>query len=347
MKGQLQERSFWIDAVKAICMISVYLLHSEAYYDTGGTSFGYLLIPFYVNAFFFVSGYLFFKKHIAEGQYTYINKWGGAKKDLINLFYRLLVPTILFSSLIYLPKVLFHSAEVSIGRYFYDVFGGISYWFTSALVVAQIILILLILFRFKKIWMYVLSTFLLFGLGIYLNLNRSTNDATAFFPWFYKTGLVYTFIMTLGGIYYLYEKKIETILKYGWLVIFFIYAAIIISTWNTHSIRSIGLGGICNLAGFIAMICSTLFLIRLTKRMKHVHWIEFIGKNSILFYFFSGVMPAACGTLMNHVSVQKNYMLTIVVCILSLTISYFIAMIIERYLPFLTDLRKLKHNEQT
>lgn len=54
----------WVDAIKAICMIAVYLLHSEKYYGTAGVSYGYVVQPFYVNAFFFVSGYLFFRKHL-------------------------------------------------------------------------------------------------------------------------------------------------------------------------------------------------------------------------------------------------------------------------------------------
>lgn len=53
---------YWINALKAICMISVYIVHSEEYYGTGGVSYGYVLRPFYVNAFFLVSGYLFLKK---------------------------------------------------------------------------------------------------------------------------------------------------------------------------------------------------------------------------------------------------------------------------------------------
>lgn len=72
-----KERKTWIDSVKAICMIGVYILHSEAYYGIGGVSYGYCLTPFYVNAFFFVSGYLFFKKHIEKSEVIYRqNGWG-------------------------------------------------------------------------------------------------------------------------------------------------------------------------------------------------------------------------------------------------------------------------------
>ena len=76
---------FWIDAVKAICMFSVYLLHSQQYYGLGNTDYGYALMPFYVNAFFFVSGYLFFKKYLAF-DLTNIKSGGGecVKKCIIS-----------------------------------------------------------------------------------------------------------------------------------------------------------------------------------------------------------------------------------------------------------------------
>ena len=36
--ANMAQRLFWIDNVKAICMIGVYLLHSEAYYGFGDYS---------------------------------------------------------------------------------------------------------------------------------------------------------------------------------------------------------------------------------------------------------------------------------------------------------------------
>ena len=56
----------WIDNVKALCMIGVFLLHSEAYYGYGSVQYGIFLTPFYVNAFFFVSGYLLFRKWLND-----------------------------------------------------------------------------------------------------------------------------------------------------------------------------------------------------------------------------------------------------------------------------------------
>lgn len=331
----------WVDSIKAICMIAVYLLHSETYYGTAGVSYGYAVQPFYVNAFFFVSGYLFFRKYLNLKMLTNTNG-GGYWYALKNVFFRLIIPTLLFSTIIYLPKVLFHSGTATWKDYFFDVFGGISYWFTSALVVAQIILLTLLLFRQTHIVFYLGVTFLLAGLGMHLNLERMSSTAVAFFPWFYKTGLVYTFVMALGGFYYRYESKIDNMLQYGWIVFTFFYVWIIFSTWELHSIKVIGLGGVCNFIGFISMICGIGLLVLLAKQLRYYKWLEFIGRNSIVFYFFSGVMPALWGTVANRFILEKSYMVTFIVATISVLCSYCLTWIIVKYLPFFTDLRKLK-----
>lgn len=66
-------------------MLSVYLLHCEAYCGnlTGG-GYGYWLSPFYVNAFFFVSGYLFFAKRLKLDEETLVV---NLKKSYQNTFF--------------------------------------------------------------------------------------------------------------------------------------------------------------------------------------------------------------------------------------------------------------------
>lgn len=53
-------------------MIGVYLLHSEVYYGYGNVQYGVFFTPFYVNGFFFVSGYLLFRKLLNVSALT----WG-------------------------------------------------------------------------------------------------------------------------------------------------------------------------------------------------------------------------------------------------------------------------------
>ena len=45
------QKLFWIDAVKALCMISVYLVHSEVYYSVRCT-LQLLAYPFLRQCFF-------------------------------------------------------------------------------------------------------------------------------------------------------------------------------------------------------------------------------------------------------------------------------------------------------
>ncbi|WP_195310969.1 acyltransferase family protein [Bacteroides ovatus] len=55
----------WINNIKAICIISVLFIHCQIYYNyfLGCSKF---IHPFYVNAFFFISGYLLFRKQMSE-----------------------------------------------------------------------------------------------------------------------------------------------------------------------------------------------------------------------------------------------------------------------------------------
>ena len=148
----------WIDNVKTISMVAVYILHSEQFLNYEGISHGYWLTPFYVNAFFFVSGYLLFMKFNPKKDYSNNDIIKHIKKIIAVIFW----PTLVFSSIIYVPKMFFHNTGLSLHQYFYDVFGGISFWFTSSLFVAQLILCTLLFFKIKNIFYYFLIALLFF-----------------------------------------------------------------------------------------------------------------------------------------------------------------------------------------
>lgn len=160
-------------------MIGVYLLHAEAYYGFGDVQYGKVFMPFYVNAFFFVSGYLLFCKHLKNNK---ING-GGYLESLQNIIYRLMIPSMIFSAIMFVPKMLFHGAEINISTFLVNIFGGISYWFTSALLVAQVALLTMIrIMKRNGIWSYLFCSVLLFAYGWYLNDIRTDSSAEAFSP---------------------------------------------------------------------------------------------------------------------------------------------------------------------
>lgn len=55
----------WINLLKAICIIGVFWVHSANYFGVS-TPLGSYIHPYYVNGFFFISGYLLFRKQLSE-----------------------------------------------------------------------------------------------------------------------------------------------------------------------------------------------------------------------------------------------------------------------------------------
>ena len=75
---------YWINAVKAIAIIAVYLSHVSVFYGYSIGKVHAFINPWYVNAFFFISGYLLFRKQlkeplITESKLLYISRNGGAQ----------------------------------------------------------------------------------------------------------------------------------------------------------------------------------------------------------------------------------------------------------------------------
>lgn len=325
----------WINLLKALCMAFVYLDHSEVYYGINSISYGPIFKPFYVNAFFFVSGYLFFRKQLQTvGNYGIIDLW----KNLKTIIFRLVIPTIVFASIIYIPKLFFHNKIISIYQYFYDVFGGISFWFTSTIIVAQIILIILLLSRKNNIWFYFAISCILFILSIYINTIFPSP-----FPWFYKSGLCATFFLAIGGIYSQYEKAINNYfnsLKSSLLIILYIICTIY--NLNHNEFHYVTMTNNFNLIGILISILGIAFITIICKQLPQFKILEYIGKNSIVFYFFSGALPASIGLIFQKIFPEKTYIITLTVALLSIFTGYLLTYVVVKYLPWLTDFRKLK-----
>ena len=316
-------------------MISVYIFHSEAYYGINNISYGHFLQPFYVNAFFFVSGYLFFRKQLQiAGNYSIIN----FRKSLQNLIFRLIIPTIFFSSIIYLPKLLFHDRSVTLMQYCYDVFGGISFWFTSTLTISQIVLLSLLFLRKKTILPYFICSIALFFISIYL----SDIDNMPF-PWYYKSGIGATFFLALGGLYQQHEQKIDRrIGKLCGLALIAIYLFCMVYTIKNDSCQYAMMSMKYNIQGLLISILGITVIVLICKQLPQLKVLEYIGKNSIVFYFFSGALPASIGLFFQRLFPDKLYIVTLTVALLSICAGYFMTYIVVNFFPWLTDLRKLK-----
>jgi surface polysaccharide O-acyltransferase-like enzyme len=108
------------------------------------------------------------------------------------------------------------------------------------------------------------------------------------------------------------------------------------------AILRLGLTGDWDFLGLACVACGVTLLVVASKNIPQYRWLAYIGRHSIVFYFFAGVYPAFIGFVTNRFSVADSYGMVMIATILSLMLSALTAYLINRYLPFLLDLRKLK-----
>ena len=331
-------RQFWIDAFKAICMVCVYIYHTGHYYGINYAEYLFPIVPFYVNGFFFISGYLLFKNYMSKQTYSKKEYIRGIK----NIFFRLALPTVIISILTFIPK---HHGAITIDGFLINTIGGTTFWFTSALCVSQTILTTLFLCNKRNIWSYfILSTILLIIINIYGDIR--SKPAEEYFPWYWQTGLIYIFVMCFGGIYYKYEESIYKLLSKPFMVLLIAVAYVVtIYCSQIYPAYYFGLSGRNNMLGIIGMIISILLLISITTRIKENHLLHFIGKNSIVFYFFSGAVPTVVSVITNSLIEEKSYIIYTCITIVSLAVSCGITYIITHYMPFILDLRNIRNTK--
>lgn len=328
-----EKRDFWVDAFKAICMICVYVYHTGFYYGIDYHKLTQPITPFYVNGFFFISGYLLFKSFFKKDIYL--------KKDFIksfkNILFKLVIPTLLFSIIAYLAK---YRGISDINHFCILTFGGTSFWFTSALSISQIAITLLLLSNRKNIWLYLFLSVIILVL---INTSGKIGNGIPveeYFPWFWQTGLLYIFIMCLGGIYYKYEHVIIKFINRAYIISSLLLSYVGILYYSSIApTYCFGLSGKNNFMGIIGTILAILILIYITQKIRRGHLFQFIGKHSIIFYFLSGIVPITISAIANHFITEKTYIIYTCVTAISLGTSCFIAYIISKYFSFVTDLR--------
>lgn len=321
----------WINSTKALCMCGVYILHTLFYNRTPSAVVDAIISPFYVNAFFVISGILFFRKWLNLPSESLSN---NILTGVNNTIFRLIIPTVLFSSLFFIPKLIYHSGAEQSLSYPKYVLGGISFWFTSAMSVTQLVMLITMLLCRK----YRLLKFIILSIAIILLmplLKRICPDA---FPWYWKSGVAGISFMTFGGIIYSFRGFLKANIKYLFPILVCLYAASVIWILNYHSAMFALLSVRFNLIGTIITLSGVVFIIALCY-IFNPSWeiLQFIGENSIIFYFFSGIIPASLSSIL--VLHQAG---SLVISLISILCGVGFTWIIVKYLPFLTDLRKLK-----
>lgn len=265
------------------------------------------------------------------------DKWGG-KILLANVFFRIIIPSILFSIIEFFPNCFIREREIDIKYALFKTIGGGTYWFTSALVFTELIIFLLFCSRIRKIWFY-MSACLLIGIVGWLNVNYCFIDNDI---WMWRQGLLALPFLAIGGLYRKYERQIDRYLMQRWfiilLLIVYMFMIIVLKEYCNPIVSTLDIQPL----GYFTSAIACLLLVWICKMLPEIKPLTFIGKNSIGFYFMSGALPIVL-SIVAHQIMDTSYgwvMLTIWgICIV---LAYFIVVLINHRLPWLWDLRLLR-----
>ena len=273
---------------------------------------------------------------------------GGAKLLALNVLYRIVIPSILFAALEFFPKKLIKGDEIIASDCFFETLGGCTYWFTSALAVAELLFLLLLFTRIRSIWFYAIAAILLSALGAWLSKSGFYFiEGHSSFPWQYKHGLICMAYLAMGGIYKWIFESLEwrlssKVKNLGLLLLAAIYIVGSILFKETLYNGYMTSMGYITPVGALWSLLASILLIELCKRLPPIGVLTFIGRNSLGFYFLSGALPITFSIIANKLMVSGSTFMMFAIWIACLIVAYLVVQIINRWLPWLWDLRELK-----
>lgn len=321
----------WVNVLRAWSMAGVYLWHSEVYCG-GDRILSVFISPACMAVFFFVSGYLFFRKAHDAGQ---TQTW---RHQLGNVFFRLVVPTMFFAALLYVPKALFHHQALCWSDFGFSVVGGTTFWFTSALALIQISAIgLLWLIRLVNLSRRLtMAMMMVVGACLWLGFTQIHAPFNAF-PWSFTSGMHYFIFFVLGGCFSAssllndYSRPRHPFL---FVLPFVVYVVLSLFVGHPHAMLD-------HLLRLVAAMVGLACFVPLACLVPPSRWQTFVGRNSIAFYFLCGLMPALLAFLFRHFGFEGGWAVP-AVFLLSFMLSGCTSWLLRRYTPSLFDLRELK-----
>ena len=307
-------------------MLSILLDHTEIYY-TGSN-----LIPYdwYVSnvliVFFFLSGYLMYKQ-----------QGFSLKHKLTSIGHSLLLPYLLFTAVLALPKAFVHGWSIDWKSVLLPILTGRASWFIATLIVSEIVFSLFLwITREKVIPLFLLSFCALVGSVL---LTKQSTD----YPWCINNALQAVLFLYIGWFYQCRKElfnRINTPLYTSFLFI----SLIIIKGYATYkgvhtmiypmSIDSYFLF-------FLDMLTSIFLLVNVCKQLPRCKLVEWVGAHSIVYYFVCGGVPLCLSLALDKVGLDYHgayYSVLIAYALVCIVASGIVA-IVYRYLPFMLGKR--------
>lgn len=316
------KRKHWIDLLRGFCMVAILLDHTEIYY-TGDNIIGYnYYVANVLVAFFFLSGYLFYKDTPFSLQ---------LKLKAIARY--LLLPYFIFTTFIAIPKALAHGFDIP--ETLFSVLTGQASWFIAALIVAEIVFSTVLWACKGKTW-GLLTLSLVASVACYFLSTRYSN-----IYWQIENACMALPILCFGYFYHKWENVFHRFHNLSSSFFLFILLVIIKVYEHTQGISLlIEPIQVNNWYVFIFdTFIYTLFLVSLAKQLESVTWLEWTGRRSIVYYFFSGGIPLIVSSLLQRIGMgySGEYYRVLIAFLLVYAFASIIAWAIYRYLGFIVQ----------
>lgn len=340
----------WINTAKAIGIILVYFFHTEFYMGLNLKFLHDIYTPFFTNSFFFISGYLLFEKQLSDeilsmpsSQWLKSNTQGNGRQMLANILFKIAIPTIIFSVLLYFPKAIVRGHEIELRSFLYDTIFGGSIWFTCSLTVAELLAFIMLLSRSKKMSVYLIISIVLSLTAIFFAKDANGSYGTSDVPWFWKGGFIAILFMVLGAYYRKYEQLFSWAFSKKTFLLFSVLLYLFYTEYFSENIKvSINVGAF-NIMGATASILGIILFIEITKLIPYNKCFDYLGKNTLVLYLLSGAIPNVMSIiLLKMIGVSNGSY--VIISALSFLMAIFVVLLVNKYLIFLTDLRKIKPN---
>ena len=312
------QRNNSIDIARGICMFLVMLYHSECYFPTS-IHIQPFFAPFFLTTFFFITGRYIVKE---TAPLSFLRK-------LKRIFATLVWPYLIFTTLVWLPKAFAHGNDMTIKSMLYDVLGGTASWFVAALIVCEI-LFYIFYKLFRNEYILLICGLSLLILGTYL---KRVDPAPSF--WYYKEAFVNLIFVCLGYIWSLHYNVIQKTLsgKYSLLAFTSLYIALFAIFRYTPVSEYDGI----TIDSFKSLVLSgggIVFILKLSEFIRNQPVLEYIGRNSILYYFLNGGVILILSKILNKINTPHYYVIDFLIAVIATAVITVLVWIINRYLPF-------------
>lgn len=322
-------------------MLAIIFDHTEICF-TGDNIVPYrMYVPDVLMAFFFLSGYLFYRPE------------GFRLRHKLHSWLRgVLMPYFIFTSALALPKAWLHGAGGSLSDLLLTILTGQGSWFIASLAVAELLFCLLL-------WLSHAHWRWLAGAGLFavaLAYGFGTRRLAFEANWWHVNEAVVALPSLLLGYMAHRFDKLGTRWRLGLFALLLVLSLpvnvlVASSSWSSVLVGALVLPRLFLVKNALSVLL--LYLLFTISQRDGVRWVEqmprwlaamvsWTGRRSIVYYFFSSGIPTALTAVFSRLGYTYRgcYAEVLVVFLLNLLLITLVTWAIYRYLPWTTGRRK-------